>query len=647
MADDVQVINVPGIGPVNFPASMSDADITAAIQKNIGAPKSAGTRALESSKRALNYVVGDDPARQFAIGSHALAKGAMYPMNALMDLPMQIRNQILGEQNQMPSKAFDPATNMAGAVGTEVPTPQTHTEQMAAAANEGGGAALSFGAGAVPAAGASLPQALGATARSGVIGSVASEWAKQNGLPWWAQIAAGMAAPSGFDLAKLGVKGVYQTVAPPNLGGASPYTQGGREMAAGNVLARNTTAPAAVINRLEADPTIVSGVTPRTAQVADDTGMAQLDKLLQTTRPQSYGAEVSNMEGANNRVLREAMDKIVPAEVASKAQEAANATTAARNAMLQTAPPVTKASAEAIVERIDRLMDSKLAMQEDAVRPALDMVRKRMFDTKGNLITDPDLLDGVRQYVSRMIAGNFDQPAGVSFSKANQALHEVLDGIRGTINSSVRKEDFAPLYTPSLRETAQAMKPIEQRSLLTEILEKGSSKADILPGGAGATGENYRVVLSQVNKALANERMASKVDRVLTDEQLNGVAEVVKELERGARLTSMQRNRLGSDTMQNLSSAALFGRVLGIDLPPSVVAAAPDYVQKTLGWIANLGGGPQERTVALVEAAMKDPKLAAELLKKAPAANLESFGQALGRKTREYGAGGAIGAREQ
>lgn len=623
------------------------------------APKSIGQRSREMSERAYRYVVGDDPMRQFALGSRNLAQGVLTPISMVMDLPTQIRNAVLRERNQLPSASFDEALTAAGA-----PVPQNKSEEMQGAITRGTASSLAFAAmgGAKPNLGApsqalygpgsvtsgaiptGIPTGLGTAARAGALGAGTSEYLRQQGYPWWAQLLGGVVAPMGADMAYMMGKGVYQTMMPRGAGGASPYTESGREMAAGNVLARNTTAPAAVVQKLEGDPTIVPGTVARTAQVADDPGLAKLDKLLQTTRG-SYAADVQNMEGQSNRVLRETMDSIVPQEAADKASNAAKALTAARNEMVKGAPNVTKDAANNLVKKIDDLMDSKLAVSDENVRPALEMVRKKLFDSNGNLITDADRLDGVRQYISKLIAGNFDEP-GKAYSKANVALHDMLEGVKGSIDQALSTlpkqwrdagyKQGAP-YTESLRKTSEALQPVEQRGVIGQLLERASSKADIMPGGAGATGENYRVVLSQLNKQLQSERMASKVDRVLTDDQLERVSAVVKELERGARLTSMQKNRLGSDTMQNLSSAALFGRILGIDLPPEALAKAPDYVQKTLGWIANLGKGPQEKITVLVEEAMKNPKLAAELLKKAPAANLETLGEAFGRKAREYG----------
>lgn len=628
--------------------------------------------------KAAHAVVGDNPMQDIAVGSRSLAKGLMFPVNAAMDLPMQIRNYVGNEQNQMPSQAFDPAANLAEAVGTTAAAPQNPMQRMTAAVNEGGGAALGFGAGAAPAsilrtgmaapswlqrvgaaptataapgaAVSAVPTAVGSSIRSGVIGAGASEYLKEHNFPLWVQIAAGAIAPMGADAAGMVGKGMYATAMAPKLGGASPYTQGGRELAAGNVLARNTTSPGAVVPRLGEDSAIVPGTTQRTAEIADDFGMAQLDKLLQGTRKDTYGAKVANMEGANNRVMREAVDSAMPASTVAKAETAAKTITNTRNAMLAGADDIGKQRADRVVSLIDDLMDSKLAISDKNVRPALDEVRKQLFDSKGNLITDPDRLDGVRQYVSKMIAGQFDSPAtGTNYKKANVALHQVLEKIKGGIDDSLAEAPGveARSYSESLRATGANMKPGEQRGVLQTILDKASSKADILPGGEGVTGENYRLVLSKINSALDNERMASKAERVLTDDQLTTVGQVVKELERGAKLTSMQKNKLGSDTFANMSGAALFGRVLGIDLPPETLAKAPDIVQKTVGWIADLGGGPQKKIMALVEAAMQDPKLAAELLKKAPAMNPETFGQAMSRKGREYGAGAAIGNREK
>lgn len=589
-----------------------------------------------TSEKAYSKVVGDDPLRQVALGSRALAKGALLPINMVMDLPMQIRNWATGEQYKLPSQYLDESLTALGA-----PTPEGKQEAIISAVNEGGAGALSIGSGGL----GPIPKAL-QTARSGVIGGGASEYAKQEGAPWWLQTLAGVVTPMAFDVANVGARTIYNTVAPPKMGGVSPYSQGGREMAAGNVLARNTAAPRAVVPRLEQDPTIVGGVVPRTAEIADDPRLAQLDKLLQNTRPE-YRSSVLVSEGANNRVLRDVITGAVPEQVVKSADIAAKTTTAARNTALASADDVGKEAVNKIVSMLDDLADSKLAIADANVRPALAQVKKQLYDSNGKLITDPDRLDAVRQYVSNMIAGNFDAP-GAQYSKANKVLHGVLEKIKGTIDTKMGDPAYPkfPGYTESLRRTSEAMKPIEQSRLMSQLLEKASSKADILPGGSGASGENYKIILSKLNSALSNERMASKVDRVLTDEQLDVVDRVVKELERGAKLTSMQRNRLGSDTFQNLSSAALFGRVLGIDLPPSAVAKAPDYVQKTMGWIANLGGGPQEKILSLVDEAMQNPRLAAELLKKAPAANLETFSEALARKGTEYSAGGIIGGRK-
>jgi len=588
------------------------------------------------SQRAIDTVVGDDPLRQIALGSRAIAKGALLPVNMVMDLPMQIRNWALGEHNRLPSQYLDESLTALGA-----PTPEGKQEAIISAVNEGGAGALSIGSGGL----GPIPKAL-QTARSGVIGGGASEYAKQEGAPWWLQTLAGVVTPMAFDVANVGSRMIYNAVAPPKLGGVSPYSQGGRELAAGNVLARNTAAPGAVVQRLEQDPTIVGGVVPRTAEIADDPRLAQLDKLLQNTRP-DYRSSVVAAEGANNRVLRNVITGAVPEQVVKSADIAAKTTTAARNAALASADDVGKEAVNKIVSMLDELADSKLAIADANVRPALAQVRKQLYDSNGKLITDPDRLDAVRQYVSNMIAGNFDAP-GAQYSKANKVLHGVLEKIKSTVDTKMGDPAYPkfPGYSESLRRTSEAMKPIEQSRLMSQLLEKASSKADILPGGAGAGGENYKIILSKLNSALSNERMASKVDRVLTDEQLDVVSKVVKELERGAKLTSMQRNRLGSDTFQNLSSAALFGRVLGIDLPPSAVAKAPDYIQKTMGWIANLGGGPQEKILSLVDEAMQNPRLAAELLKKAPAANLETFSEAFARKGREYASGGVIGGQK-
>src|SRR5262245_60003213 len=98
----------------------------------------------------------------------------------------------------------------------------------------------------------------------------------------------------------------------------APFTQAGRERAAGQTLLNAAGNPAAVRSALEegiANAELVPGSRPTTAQLTEDQGLAQLERRQATRSP----APFKELEAQNNAARVQAMERMAPEGSASGA----------------------------------------------------------------------------------------------------------------------------------------------------------------------------------------------------------------------------------------------------------------------------------------------------------------------------------------
>ena len=98
----------------------------------------------------------------------------------------------------------------------------------------------------------------------------------------------------------------------------------------------------------------------------------------------------------------------------------------------------------------------------------------------------------------------------------------------------------------------------------------------------------------------------------------------------------------GSGTFKNLSTANIIGGVIGKQMFGEVPAAVNKTVAP-LNWLYN---GTDDQIRELLVSAMLDPKLAADLMKKANVMTVEPLSQALKKKAIAAGYGASFGLTE-
>jgi len=133
---------------------------------------------------------------------------------------------------------------------------------------------------------------------------------------------------------------------------------------------------------------------------------------------------------------------------------------------------------------------------------------------------------------------------------------------------------------------------------------------------------------------------AAEKDTDLSKTQLAVLKRVAEDLDSG--VLNRAGKVPGSDTFKNLSTANIIGGVIGKQMFGEVPAAVNKTVAP-LNWLYN---GTDDQIRELLVSAMLDPKLAADLMKKANVMTVEPLSQALKKKAIAAGYGASFGLTE-
>lgn len=213
---------------------------------------------------------------------------------------------------------------------------------------------------------------------------------------------------------------------------------------------------------------------------------------------------------------------------------------------------------------------------------------------------------------------------GAAFSLASKQLNQVIRSVDDVLEAT------APGYKEYLSKYAASSRGIESleaaqtlRSKVLSTTPDPSRVGDFLISQPAFTRairaikDDPRTPLSKTQVALL-ERVGRDLDE--------GV------LQRGAKVP-------GSDTFKNLSTANIVGGVIG----RQIVGEGNPALQKLaapLNWLYN---GTDDKIRELLVEAMLDPKLAADLMKKASVMRVEPLSKALQKKALNMGYGSIFG----
>lgn len=626
------IIDVPGVGRIEFPDGTSREEANRAIAEFLGRQ--------QPEPRGVASEIG----RQVGLTGRAAVSGITGLPALASDALVSLINQITGKQLPMPSQAQQQLMTRAGL--PEAETPQERMVQDVTSAGFGVLGASGLGRmlpGTMvtpPSPGQAVerfaPSAAGLQATkelltqspafqiaAGGAGALGSAMAREEGLGPLGQvgagIAAGMAVPSVGTAALLGTQAAAR-------GGRElvrPFTEPGREVIVGNILRQLSRDPEAAIRNLEAYQAGVPGYTPTTAQAARDVGLAA---AVPPVRALDVTGKLTEQAQQANRARINVLDRL------AKQQEDLNAAIAKRNEV--TAPLREEAFARSTVtpdqfavnisavdDVIAGILDSP-AGKRLPVERAMNFARQRIAEAR-----TPQELYEIRKDLRDAAQGLLDKD-GSAYRLAKGQLEQVIRSVDDQI------ESVAPGYADYLRKFAAASRGIERMEAAQQFRGKVLTTTPLIrdPGNVS------EYLISQPK--FINAIRAAEKETNLSRTQLAVLKRVAQDLD-DATLRVTQEP--GSNTFRNMSVANVMGGIIGKSMFGEVPASMRQGVL-SLNWLYN---GSDDAIREVIVDAMLDPKLAARLMRRATTAEMVPLSKELQKRALRLGYGQVFGLSEE
>lgn len=611
MAD--KIVEIPNVGPVAFPAAMSDDEIIRAIQAMqtpAAAPVSMGREAGLAVR---------------PMAQAALTAGGLLPM--AVDPLINLYNLATGSQVPTMTQAVPRTLTAMGL--PEPQTPQERVVQDVATAGYGVGGAAQLAARTLPMV--TSPVARGFTemlstspraqTAAALSAATAGGMLREGGAPPAAQVGgamlAGMVAPGGPTLST-----TQRALAAPREM-VRPFTQEGREVIVGNVLRQMATDPERAIANLQAAQPTVPGVRVTTAAGARDPGLAAAETPI---RALDVSGAFPSVLSANQQALLESFRRLSgrPGSVERAEAKRQEITAPLRESAFANAQPVNVAPITAAIE--STLTDPAKQRQtvDQAMRFVSDLLVRRVDPTTGTI--NPMALYSVRKDIADAMAGKL---AGeqANLRLARRELNSLLPVIDAVIESG------APGFNRYMQQFEKSSSAIDQMRLLQDIERRVT------------TGQPNLMTGEPVLAASALRRqVAAKSEELGT--QLSPAAQrrldnIINEINRGQAATAPGVKAPGSNTFQNMSMGNLIGRVFSESLADNTTLRT---MTRPLDFLYKL---PDQQIQRLLVEAMLDPQLAAQMMSKASVMKVEPLAKSLRKKAEELGYGAMIGTAQE
>lgn len=381
---------------------------------------------------------------------------------------------------------------------------------------------------------------------------------------------------------------------------AEPLFNKGKEAIAGRVLNRvaGDAAPD-VINRLKNATEMVPGSAPTAAQVAENGGIAALERQAAAANPTAYTERAMQQASARLNALR------------SIAGDDAKMTAA--QAARDTAKSALYAQADAGIAPVDSVFKGLLMRPQftKAVNDAQDLAKNAGLndiffrDAQGKPIAligqgahyIKKALDEMGEYGSASYTG---KTAATNANKTNELFQDWL-------------KQHIPEYDAGKQAYAAASKPINQMKIGQSLLDKAQPALADYGALGKETGATYATALRNADAlaAKATGFPGARMSNVLDPQQMQLVEGVAKDLARKANAQDLGRGP-GSDTfqklaMQNIAQQSGMPRVVGglLELPG---------VSRATAWAYR---DTDQKMQAMLADALLDPQKAAALMERA------------------------------
>lgn len=381
-----------------------------------------------------------------------------------------------------------------------------------------------------------------------------------------------------------------------------PLTNGGQERIAARTLeafagGREAAKKAAdSIARNSAD--VLPGVKPTAAELADNAGLAQLERTLKNN-PELLTA-FSERASSNKNALMSVIDDI--AGDSSRMSAAVNARSSAAKPLYDAARSATATADDDLAKLVAR----------PSVQSAWSRAEK-LASEGGEAISKDDLSGNTLHYLKMAMDDIADNPqaAGIGAHEA-RAVRSTRDQLLGWIEKNI------PEYQAARTTYADMSKPINQMQI-------GSALRDKLQPALADFGANQRLrpqafaqALREGDNLAARElgRSNAKLSDIMTAHQMKQLNSVGKQLGRRANADELGK-AVGSNTGQNMVSQNIVRQFLGpLGMPESMLqrTAESTLMQSVLRPAQFVGKLGEERAIKKLAEAGLDPNVAKKLL---------------------------------
>jgi len=573
------------------------------------------TTAPKAEQMQLGSV--SDFGRQLGLTGRAAVTGALSIPTMGADALTGLINLLAGRQVMQPtSQALQGLMTQAG-----VPSPQTPQERVVQDVTSAG-----FGVAGPASLARNMPSAvqefftksLGTQGAAATAGALASGAARESDVGPVGQTVGALMGSIGAG----GAVGAAPVLARTTKEVVRPFTQAGREVITGNVLRGLATDAEQAIKAGETFVPKVGGYTPTTAQATRDIGLISAETPIRglDVTGGRFGVQTVEANQARMTILnRLAKDKDA-LDAAIKKRDEVTAPLREQAFANSTVTPETFQSAVALT--VNKTIDDILASDAGA----RGTVKKTMNWAKEQLAegTTPRRLYEVRKDLRDAAQGLLDKE-GAAYSLAKGQLEQVIKSIDDVIESS------ASGYKDYLNKYAKSSKGIERLEAAQEFKGKVLSTTP-----DPSTINDYLISQPKFTNAIR----AAEKETNLSKTQLAVLRRVAEDLDSG--VLPRATKPAGSDTFKNMSTANVIGGMIGKQMFGDVPLAL-QKVTAPMNWLYN---GTDDAIRELLVDAMLDPKLAANLMKKASVMTVEPLNRELQRKALALGYGAAFGLTE-
>jgi hypothetical protein len=624
-------------------SKLSESDLEAIVNNDWNKVSEEGLKALVG-ERPKQRTIPEELMRQLGLTGRAAIQGALglpsliaqAPVSAI-DLAIAGGRKLTGANvptlGEIGVRPLEAGKNIATLLG--LPEPESKLERMAGQVAE---ALTGVGATTIPA------KILAQTGVSPVTRAVSQQLAENPQL----QMLAGAGSASAAELAKergAGPGGQFMAAMAggmlvPGSGAASqivgraapslvrPLTQEGREAITGQILRKLSTQPESAIASLEESVSRVPGVRPMTAGASKDYGLMSAETPIRALDERGLFAQ---QLAENNAARQRELSRMTSPEKIAAAEAKREEITAPLREEAFAASTVTPDMFERVVtltagKQIDDILGSAAGARgtvEQTMKWASDQIKRG---------TTPERLYEVRKDLRAATLGKLDKP-GSEYSLARAELQKVISSIDDALEAS------APGYKDYLQTYAKMSTPINQMEELAALRQRAAQTGIPDP----LTGER-NIAPAQFGKLV--DLLQTDPKTKLSKTQLYVLNNIARDLEQGATANLSSVRVPGSDTFKNISVANIMGSVIGKAMygePTGKTSAIVQKVMTPLNWLYN---GSDDAIRSLLIEAMRDPKLAAQMMRKAGETTVVPLSEELKRKASAVGLGPAFGLSE-